>query len=153
MVYWYINKVNKLETTLRSIASIQLHINTCAITILFNTMHYFFLLLKLVYFGELCRKKAATITQKKKKTGIQPHFKKHWEIMCLCAGWVPMRTEIGWNVGMHSHPECLNKLPMNEVVNTGQQKTTIPRIDTDHPERKWNQDVFVYTHVHYLERA
>lgn len=34
-----------------------------------------------------------------------------------CAGRLPMRKEIVWNVGMHSHPKCLNKLPMNEAVN------------------------------------
>lgn len=41
-----------------------------------------------------------------------------------------MRKEIGWNVGMHSHPRSLNKVPMNEAVNTGEKKTTISHTPT-----------------------
>lgn len=44
--------------------------------------------------------------------------RKPWEVARLCAGRLPMRKEIVWNVGMHSHPKCLNKLHMKEVVNT-----------------------------------
>lgn len=66
-----------------------------------------------------------------------------------------MRKEIGWNAGMHSHPECLNKLSMNEAVNTGEQKTTITRtdVDIDHPERENEIKMCLYTQVHYRERA
>lgn len=41
----------------------------------------------------------------------------------MCAGRLPMRKEIVWNAGMHSHPECLNKLP----VNVEEQKTRSSR--------------------------
>lgn len=70
-------------------------------------------------------RKARSSCNHLKKTGIEPHFNIFWEVGCLRAGWVPMRKEIVWNVGMHSHPNFLNKLPMNEAVNAGEQKTTI----------------------------
>lgn len=40
---------------------------------------------------------------------------------CLGAGWLPMRKEIAWNVGMHSHPKCLNKLAVNGAGDFNQE--------------------------------
>lgn len=53
-----------------------------------------------------------------------------------------MRKEIGWNVGMHSHPKFLNNLSMNEMVNAAEKKMTITHTHKgiDHPE---NEDVIV----------
>lgn len=53
-----------------------------------------------------------------------------------------MREEIVWNAGMHSHPKCLNKLPVNAAE---EEKTRISRkrLLGDHPQRKLNPTKFV----------
>lgn len=62
-----------------------------------------------------------------------------------------MRKKMGRNVGMHSHPRFLNKLPMNEVCEYRRtEDDDHTHTDIHHPERKSNQDVFVCTHSHYL---
>lgn len=43
----------------------------------------------------------------------------------MCTGRLPMRKEIVWNAGMHSHPKCLNKLAVNEAVKGEERETTI----------------------------
>lgn len=62
-----------------------------------------------------------------------------------------MRKEIVWNAGLHSHPECLNKLPVNGAANGEEQETTIKRTDrdVDHPGRESHQDVFMHVVVIY----
>lgn len=59
-------------------------------------------------------------------------------------GWLPMRKEIVWNAGMHSHPKCLNKLAVNEAVNGEERETTIRSVrgETDHPSRELQQNLF-----------
>lgn len=46
-----------------------------------------------------------------------------------------MREEIVWNAGMHSHPECLNKLPTNAAEEQKNENlwpaTTLRETDTE----------------------
>lgn len=83
---------------------------------------------------------------KKKKT-----FKER-EVVGLRAGRVPMREEIVWNAGMHSHPGRLNKLPVNAAEG---QKTGISRKAQWPPSGGWNPTNFIMenTHIHTHTRA
>lgn len=73
--------------------------------------------------------------------------------MCLRGGRAPKRKVICRNVGMHSHPECLNKLPVKEAVNTRQRKTTITRPHRRRPPwEKHEIETWSHTHGHYLQR-
>lgn len=62
---------------------------------------------------------------KNKDCGFVVGRKSCEEGSCLCTGRLPMRKEIVWNAGMHSHPKCLNKLVLNEAVKGEERETTI----------------------------
>lgn len=69
------------------------------------------------------------------------------EVVGRRAGRLPMRKETVWNAGMHSHPECLNQLPVNAAE---EQKTRISRtrLLRGHPPGKRNRTNFIMEDAH-----